>query len=397
MTAKIEFFPVDNGDMTLLNLESGKKILIDIHIRDTGTDESIPDVGKMLKERLTRDENNRLFIDVFLLSHPDQDHIGGLLKYFHLGPINEWNEEEDKIIIREMWSSPIIFRRQVREADKEGLSLTEDALGWWKEARRRVQAYRNGSGLIDGDRILILGDDIDAKTEGLDNIRVSIGNTFNTICGSSDSTFSVDLFAPFPAQPNEEDEEALAKNRSSVVARFHISSGGNSDKCLFLTGGDAEVLVWERLWDIYKDRPEMLSYDLLKTPHHCSFHSLSYDSWSEMGEGVMISDKARNALGQARSSAAIVASCKPISDDDNDPPCVRAEREYKKIVEGVGGEFLCTMTHPDISKPEVIVFKLDGDNLESKLHPSNGPITPVVNRLNPPTQEFDKKGGGRYA
>ncbi|MFA6528367.1 MAG: metallohydrolase [Candidatus Gracilibacteria bacterium] len=395
MSSKIEFFPVDNGDMTLISLESGKKILIDVHIRDISADENIPDVAKMLRERLSRDSNNRLYVDVFLLSHPDKDHLGGLSDNFHLGSLETWNEDEDKIIIREMWSSPIIFRQKSRVSDQQGLA--QDAMDWWNEARRRIKAYRDNDGLLDGNRILVLGDDIEEKTKGLDDIRIAVGDSFNTICGTEDSTFSADLFGPIPAQGDEEDEDALAKNRSSVITRFHIASSGNQDKCLFLSGGDAEVLVWEHLWDMFKDIPEKLSYDLLQTPHHCSFHSLSHDSWSEMGKSVTISDKARNALGQARSSASIVASCKPISDDDNDPPCVRAEREYKKIAEEVGGEFLCTMAPSNTGKPDVLVFKIDDDNSEPKSYPSSGPITPIVSRLKPPTGEFDKKGGGRYA
>lgn len=35
----------------------------------------------------------------------------------------------------------------------------------------------------------------------------------------------------------------------------------------FLLGGDAEVLIWERLWNRYKSNPEVLEYDLLLTPH----------------------------------------------------------------------------------------------------------------------------------
>ena len=33
MAANITFFPVDNGDMTLITLESGRTILVDVNIR----------------------------------------------------------------------------------------------------------------------------------------------------------------------------------------------------------------------------------------------------------------------------------------------------------------------------------------------------------------------------
>ena len=32
---------------------------------------------------------------------------------------------------------------------------------------------------------------------------------------------------------------------------------------------------------------------------------------------------------------------KAIKDDKDDPPCIRAKREYLAIVRGVGGQFIC--------------------------------------------------------
>ena len=90
MNAKITFFPVDNGDMTLVELESGRTILIDTNIRAAADDPDDPtrDVAKDLRDRLKRDDQGRLYVDVFLLSHPDQDHCSGLDKHFHLSLIH---------------------------------------------------------------------------------------------------------------------------------------------------------------------------------------------------------------------------------------------------------------------------------------------------------------------
>ena len=56
MTCTISFFPVGNGDMTLVELESGRKILIDLNIRATADDpdDETPDVAEMLRGRLKR-------------------------------------------------------------------------------------------------------------------------------------------------------------------------------------------------------------------------------------------------------------------------------------------------------------------------------------------------------
>ena len=123
---------------------------------------------------------------------------------------------------------------------------------------------------------------------------------------------------------------------------MQLSSGSIADACRFLSGGDAEVEIWERLWERHEDNAEQrLGYDLLLTPHHCSWHSLSHDSWSELGEDAEVSEDARSALGQPRDGATIVASSKTITDDDSDPPCIRAKREYESILDDVAGTFIC--------------------------------------------------------
>src|SRR5262249_27967326 len=105
MSALLSFFPVGNGDMTLITLESGRRILIDVNIREAADDpnDNTPDVITKLRDRLKRDSTGRLYVDAFLLSHPDEDHCNGLKKHFHLGPAKDWSKISDKIFIREIW------------------------------------------------------------------------------------------------------------------------------------------------------------------------------------------------------------------------------------------------------------------------------------------------------
>ena len=111
MTAQLSFFPVGNGDMTLVQTEGGNRILIDMNIRsaDDDPDDDTPDVAAKLRDKLVRDAAGRLYVDVLLLSHPDEDHCRGLRRHFHLGPPDEWSKSADKIVIREIWSSPMVF------------------------------------------------------------------------------------------------------------------------------------------------------------------------------------------------------------------------------------------------------------------------------------------------
>ncbi len=352
MKTKLNFFPVGNGDMTLIQAESGKSILIDINIRVAADDpdDETPDVATKLRDCLKRDAKGRLYVDAFLLSHPDQDHCAGLRRHFHLGSPDDWSKKDDKILIKEMWSSPMVFRRASSKH-----KLCEDAKAFNKEARRRVRKFQNNSNDVgDGDRILILGEDENGKTDDLEDILIRVDETFNRINGATDTSFSAYLLAPMPKDDDEENEAQLSKNKSSTILQFSLSSEGYADKCRYLTGGDAEVAIWEKLWGKHKDDPDCLTYDILLTPHHCSWHSLSYDSWSDLGKKAKVCQAARDALSQGQRGALLIASSNPVKDNDNDPPCIRAKQEYEDIADEFSGEFKCVGELPSEKKPDAL-------------------------------------------
>lgn len=342
MTAKITFFPVGNGDMTLLELESGQTVLVDVNIRSAADDrgDPTPDVASELRSKLKRDRGGSPFVDAFLLSHPDQDHCAGLEKHFHLGPPSDHSPHSDKIRIHEVWSSPMVFRRASRR-----LSLCDDAKAFSREARRRVAVFRDCrqiSSVREGDRILILGEDERGKTDDLEEILVKVDSVFSRVNGNTTDSMVARLLAPFPRFDDDDDEDLHSKNNSSTILQFSLLGDGNQNACRFLTGGDAEVAIWQRLWWRHKRRSDWLGYDILQAPHHCSWHSLSFDSWSEKGQEALVCEDARYALAQAVDGAIIVSSSKAIKNDHNDPPCIRAKREYESILRNVrAGEFRC--------------------------------------------------------
>ncbi|ELM8135465.1 metallohydrolase, partial [Escherichia coli] len=56
--------------------------------------------------------------------------------------------------------------------------------------------------------------------------------------------------------------------------------------------------------------------------------------------------------------ATIVSSSKQILDDDYDPPCIRAKREYDDILDNVDGWFSCT---GDLKDKTVLEFEVARD------------------------------------
>jgi len=366
MAGDVTFFPVGNGDMTLVRLADAAKttVMIDCRIRQPG--DGVPDVAAELRERLQRDAKGRPYVDVFLLSHPDQDHCLGFKEHFWAGPLadypdDEKDDEDKRIVIRELWSSPLVFRRAKRKKGSDGKEhvLCADAQAFDAEARRRVNRNKAAgfTNIAEGDRILILGHDIDGKAEGLEPIRVDAGRLIPRINGSVNRHAEIHLIAP--REPHDEDtEDELSKNDSSVIINLHLAARPDEfEYCRFLTGGDAGVLIWERLWNNHPAERNQLRYHLLQAPHHCSWHSLSYDSASECDD-PKVNAAARNALGQAESGALIVASSTPIDDDKCDPPSHLAKMEYQVILKQPMGRFYCTGEYRTRKNPEPFVLEI---------------------------------------
>lgn len=373
MAAKISFFPVDNGDMTLINLEDNSRILIDCNIRQWNEESEFMDVAKELRKRLPKDGKGRPFVDVFLLSHPDHDHCRGFNQHFFVGGIEDYAKEPEndsaRIFVKEIWSSPVVFRRFSK--NDTGEILSSDAESFQGEVRRRVKFFRDQKGdyskIQDGNKVLVIGHDESDKTKGLEKITYDPGESFNKVRGIANEHIRCQVLGPLPLAEIDTEEEILCKNDSSVILNMHISPGKDGNNGVkFLTGGDSEVAIWQRLWEKHK-ATTVLEYDLLLVPHHCSWHSLSSDSISKSANPKVNTDS-KKALSQARNGAFLIASSKPIKEKDADPPAVKAKEEYEQISKSVNGRFICVGEKTNGTKPEIleVLVEKEGARTENK-------------------------------
>ncbi|MBC3806985.1 hypothetical protein H8K52_06450 [Undibacterium seohonense] len=383
MVAKITFFPVGNGDMTLIETDNNKKILIDCRIRKG---EDYPDVLKQLKEKLTSDSQGRLYIDLLIWSHPDEDHCQGIKDNFHLDTPETWDKEKNLIFINGIWSSPLVYRRA-----SNNHKLCQDAKALNTEIKRRVNFFKQNKFQNDGNGVLILGEDENGKTDEILDIVLKLDSQTSKINNDEDSSFLANLLAPSPKSEIDEDEENLGKNHSSVIMNYQLTCGNTSAN--FLSGGDAEVICWETLHTrlLNTKRISDLEYDILQAPHHCSWHCLSHDSLSQKKERAATSPEALEALSQAKQNAFIIASSQKIEDNDVDPPAFRAKIEYEKIVDNVNGTFKCVDDHKKNDKNIPLEIEISSNGIKalavSSLSQSNRASESSVNR----------KGGDGYA
>jgi hypothetical protein len=359
----VTFFPVGdkNGGMTMIRLNDVNKttIIIDSCIGDEPI-AGYCDENQELRSRLPFDANKRPYIDAFILTHRHDDHVKGFINHFHVGSLDDYDDnlDEKKIIIRELWSSHNFWKPA-----SPNYSLCDGAKAFNKEMKRRVDLFKENKTIqSEGNRAIVIGKDPEGRTDDIDGINYKIGSAFNKINNINiASKLKGFILSPIDQQEGEEDECFTDKNRQSIVMQLTVFQDQYTHKLLM--AADAECLVWETLWKKYMNDISLLEYDILYAPHHCSWHSLSYDSQSTC-ESPKVCTDAKNALCQKKDGAFIVSQSKIIKKSDADPPSQAAKKEYLTIVSE--DNFICTNEYPNEKKPEPIEFNLTGYGPQKK-------------------------------
>lgn len=95
MANYMTFFPVDNGDMTLITTKSNQYIMIDCNIRNAENN-NIYNCNKYLQSNLPND-SGQVYLDAFFLTHSDKDHCRGIREYFNLCTPKKLDNEKIRI------------------------------------------------------------------------------------------------------------------------------------------------------------------------------------------------------------------------------------------------------------------------------------------------------------
>lgn len=349
MSPRVRFFPVNNGDTTLIEA-SGYVVLMDVNYRDacTDDDEEAYDFSPELREACRR-PNRRHELDIFALTHPDKDHLGGAAKLLYLDSPDAYdpNTNDPLILVREMWVSPYAL---------DPAYETEISKPVLKEIRRRQRLQGTLDGERDGNRLKVLSADGDE------------------LAGSVGQALTWRLLAPTneeatipPPDPDDPDAAPPSCNDSSLVIIWTLRCGRAEGR--FLLAGDAGVDVWERIWHEYGTEPDLLRWHVLLAPHHCSRSPMARKD--EETEEYTYSPDALAALGQVEGDGFVISSSKPVKRDDDNPPSWEAKQRYLAILrnanpQDVERRFLNPESHNN-GKPAPVVFELTEAGLRRKV------------------------------
>jgi hypothetical protein len=357
--ASITYFPVGNGDTSLVRLKDGTSILIDVCI--STDDEDKYDVhGHLIGE--LRSEEGVPHLDAFILTHPDQDHIRGWSTYFYSGDPSNYSKsdkKEGRIVADEVWFAPRIFAPHEKE-------LCQEARDFRKEVNRRIELFRKGSqaSSLPGNRFRVAGFTDNPDLKGLEAFMTVPGNVTSKINTSLKNDFEIFVHAPTKKQS---DAKWAERNDTSIVLQLRFKVGGDSKAVLAMFSGDAHCGIWSNI--IEKSKTSDLEFDLFLAPHHCSWTFFS----EEPSENQNPDDGIVDFLStKKREGAIVICSCKPIKDDDDNPPHYIAYEKYKEIF---GDEHvLCTMEEPNEENPEPLYFTMSENGPVKDDYPKKGQV-----------------------
>lgn len=352
----VRIYPVFNGSLSLIKTSSGKTILIDCKITKAADDpenQDYYDSKSDLLEYLEKDSNGNPFLDLFILTHPDQDHCHGFETHFYTGKPADYSKEDkegNKILMEEMWVTKIIYGE-----------VCDDAKCIQKEVDRRRDLYSSNdrSSETTYNRLTMIGYDTD---DTFGNCPYHIpGNLVTYFAGVEHTDIEIFVHSPFKKsliESNANDD----RNLSSIVCQYRLMRPDSEEYLNYLEGGDADHYRWKTIKEKTEnnDNQDRLKFDVFLAPHHCSWTFYNDVSYKDNKTPQASSKDLIKDYKDANRNSYIVSSCKEIIDNEDNPPHHPAKKEYIKDL-GRSDTFLCTAEEPTKADPKPIQFTLKKD------------------------------------
>ncbi len=346
---KLTFFPSGNADTALIDIENGKKILIDfadMHSKNDATDKRI-NLSEELRKDLNTDSRNDF--DVVAFTHFDKDHVTGAPAFFYLDHAAKY-QSSDRATITTLWvpAAAIIESRT---------DICEDARIIQAEARYR---FEKGYGIRVFSKPNELKQWLSDKGIELEDRLELISDAGTIIPGFTLENDSVEFFVHSPFVSTINQTGKVVRNNECLTLHVTFDVQGTKTRVFFTADASHEVLT--NIVTITKDHQNehRLKWDVMNIAHHASYKSLSDEKGND--ETVPHEEVRQLCEDYAEFGAVLVSTSRIVPSDNTDdqPPHKQAVSFYRRIAKKKLGDFLITMEHPTAANPEPLVIEILG-------------------------------------
>lgn len=364
---KLTFFPLDNADCCLIDLDNKKKILFDYaNCKDPDDDSDLRiDLAATLKADLDKDKKD--YYDVVAFTHADDDHIHGFSEFFYLEHAKKYQDEE-RIKINELWVPAALIIEE---------GLKDESAVLRAEARHR---FKKGGGIRVFSRPERLKEWLDKEGIKIEDRKHLITDAGQLVPVFDKISEGVEFFVHSPFAIRQEDE--LVDRNDSCLIMQAVFNYDKVDTRFFLSSDATHDILTDIVKVTkYHKRDERLGWDVMKIPHHCSYLSLSDEKGKDKTEPVK---EVKWLFEQGGEKGIMVSPSKIIPDNDDDvqPPHRQAANYYKEKAEAINGEFIVTMEFPKKTNPAPLVITIDNHGATLKKTIAVGGFD-IINRRTP--------------
>lgn len=368
---KVVFFPIGNADTCRIELSGGERLLFDFaDMRDPNDskDKRI-DLSKAMRDDLAA--AGRARYDVVGFTHLDNDHISGSSRFFWLQHAKKY-QSDDRVKIDELWVPAAV----IVDDDCE----TEDATALRAEARYRL---KQKAGIRVFSRPQVLEGWLKQQGMSLDGVSHLITDAGRVVPGWTKEDQGVELFIHSPFATRTDQGEVIDRNRDAIFLQATFLAGGRESRLILSADVDSDVIddIVRMTRDV-KKRPERLAWDLNNVPHHSSYRSLNKDDKGKTETAPP--ERVDWLYRQGGSRGYLVSTSDPIPSEDTDqPPHRQAAAYYRARAAATDGEYRVTMEYPTVSRPEAMIFEIDGSGVRLVKQSSVTGVAGIIGRRAP--------------
>lgn len=351
---QLTFYPLGNADTLFIDFEETTSGLDRVFVLDYANVKSSTnkfdlrwDIEADISAKLAA--KKRTDVDVFCITHIDNDHIAGAAEFFYLEHAQKY-QGEGRTKIKTLW----VPSGAITETGVEDNSRI-----WRAEARHRL---KKGKGIRVFGRPARLKQWLESEGLTLESRKHLVTDAGRLIEGFTKEEDKVEFFLHSPHAHRINEREVEDRNQDSIVMQTVFVSGGVETKVIF--GGDTTWVSMEDIVSISKKHGNQhrLEFDIFKLPHHCSYKSLSDIKGATKTEPKPL---VKEWFEMASERALVISTSERVlNQEQTQPPHFQAKNYHVENINRVNGQFKVTMEHPVPTSPKPMVVNIGSSGFE---------------------------------